>query len=115
MSPKCHVISRTHQGSSAGVISQRPRTPSGTHWLFSLQVLPPREYCQFIPKVYSGGSSKQVVNFQCSINPTWQPHSFQYSLASSRPVFQSHIMGKSFNTVHFPIWKVIVGTPLRVG
>ncbi|MBW0547012.1 hypothetical protein O181_086727 [Austropuccinia psidii MF-1] len=31
----------------------------------------------------------------------------QYSLDSSRPVFQSYIMGRSFNPVHFPIWKVI--------
>ncbi|MBW0559366.1 hypothetical protein O181_099081 [Austropuccinia psidii MF-1] len=35
-----------------------------------------------------------------------QPHSFQYSLDSSRPVFQSYIMGKSIKTVHFPSGKV---------
>ncbi|MBW0473109.1 hypothetical protein O181_012824 [Austropuccinia psidii MF-1] len=37
--------------------------PSGIHWIFSLQVFPPREYCQFIPKRYSRGSSKQVFKY----------------------------------------------------
>ncbi|MBW0517226.1 hypothetical protein O181_056941 [Austropuccinia psidii MF-1] len=89
-SPKCHVIQRTHQGSSSGVIPQRPMTPSEIHWIFSLQVFPPREYHQFIPK------------FQFSINPAWQSHSFQYSLDSSRRVFQSYIMGKIIQCTSFP-------------
>ncbi|MBW0562340.1 hypothetical protein O181_102055 [Austropuccinia psidii MF-1] len=67
--------------------------------------IPPRAYWKFTLKGYSRGSSKQFVKGQCSINLPWQAHSFQYSLDSPRPLFQSYIMGKSFNTVYFPIWK----------
>ncbi|MBW0541247.1 hypothetical protein O181_080962, partial [Austropuccinia psidii MF-1] len=80
-------------------------TPSSNQWLFSLTVLlQGNTGCSFSRDIQEA-VPKPVVKCQCSINPTWQPHSFQYSLDSSRPVFQSYIMGKSFNTVNFPIWQ----------
>ncbi|MBW0473030.1 hypothetical protein O181_012745 [Austropuccinia psidii MF-1] len=81
-------------------------TPSSNQWLFSLTVfLQGNTGCSFSRDIQEA-VPKQVVKCQFSINPTWKPNSFQYSLDSSTPVFQSYIMGKSFNTVHFPIWQV---------
>ncbi|MBW0474185.1 hypothetical protein O181_013900, partial [Austropuccinia psidii MF-1] len=80
-------------------------TPSSNQWLFSLTVfLKGNTGCSFSRDIQEA-VPKQCGKGQCSTNPPWQPHSFQYGLDSSRPVFQSYIMGKSFNTVHFPIWK----------
>ncbi|MBW0492322.1 hypothetical protein O181_032037 [Austropuccinia psidii MF-1] len=112
------VISTFYSGnqgstSSRGIIkakkdqcqSQIPMTSSSNHWLFSFTVFLQGNTGNILSRHIQEAVTKPVVKCQCSINPTWQPHSFQYSLDSSRPVFQSYIMGKSFNTVHFPIWK----------
>ncbi|MBW0584309.1 hypothetical protein O181_124024 [Austropuccinia psidii MF-1] len=109
-------FSTVHQGTpSRGFIkaqgqvssSQIPMTPSSNQWLFSLTVFcQGNTGCSFSRDIKEA-VPKQVFKCKCSINPAWQPHSFQYSLDSSRPVFQSYIMGKTFNTVHFPIWQGI--------
>ncbi|MBW0537233.1 hypothetical protein O181_076948 [Austropuccinia psidii MF-1] len=87
--------------------SQIPMTPSSNHWLFSFTVFLQGNSGNTFSRDIQEAVPKQVVMCQYSINPAWQPHSFQYSLDSSRPVFQSYIMGKSFNAVHFPIWQGI--------
>ncbi|MBW0505966.1 hypothetical protein O181_045681, partial [Austropuccinia psidii MF-1] len=78
---------------------------SSNHWLFSFTVLLQGNTGNIFSRDIQEAVPKQVVKCQCSINPAWQPYSFQYILDSSRPVFQSYIMGTSFNTVHFPIWQ----------
>ncbi|MBW0545823.1 hypothetical protein O181_085538 [Austropuccinia psidii MF-1] len=87
--------------------SQIPMTPSSNQWLFSLAVfLQGNTGCSFSRDIQEV-VPKSVLKRQCSIYPTWKPHSFQYSIDSPIPVFQSYIMGKSLNTVHFPIWQGI--------
>ncbi|MBW0512276.1 hypothetical protein O181_051991 [Austropuccinia psidii MF-1] len=85
--------------------SQIPMLSSSNHWLFSFTIFLQGNTGDVFSRDIQEAVPKPVVKCQCSINPTWQPHSFQYSPDSSRPVFQSYIMGKSFNTVHFPIWQ----------
>ncbi|MBW0498942.1 hypothetical protein O181_038657 [Austropuccinia psidii MF-1] len=84
---------------------QIPMTSSSNHWLFSFTVFLQGNNGNILSRDIQEAVPKPVVKCQFSINPTWQPHSFQYSLDSSRPVFQSYIMEKSFNTAHFPIWQ----------
>ncbi|MBW0543194.1 hypothetical protein O181_082909 [Austropuccinia psidii MF-1] len=107
-------FSSGHQGtSSRGFIkaqgqvskSQIPMTPSSNQWLFSLTVFLQWNTGSSFSRDIQEAVQNDLSRGQCSINPPWQAHPFQYSLHSPRPVFQSYIMGKSFNTVHFPIWK----------
>ncbi|MBW0592637.1 hypothetical protein O181_132352, partial [Austropuccinia psidii MF-1] len=85
--------------------SQIPMMSSRIHWLFSFTVFLQGNTGNILSRDIQEAVPKPAFKCQCSINPTWQPHSFQYSLDSSRPVFESYIMGKSFNTVHCPIWQ----------
>ncbi|MBW0480188.1 hypothetical protein O181_019903 [Austropuccinia psidii MF-1] len=87
--------------------SQIPMFSSSQHWLFSFTVFLQGNIGNIFSRDIQEAVPKQVVKCQCSVNPTWQPHSFPYSLDSSIPLFQSYIMGKSFNTVHFPVWRGI--------
>ncbi|MBW0506852.1 hypothetical protein O181_046567 [Austropuccinia psidii MF-1] len=87
--------------------SQIPMISSSNHWLFSFTVFLQGSTGNILSRDIQEAVPKPVFKCQCSITPTWKPHSFQYSLDSSRPVFQSYIMVKSFNPVHFPIWKGI--------
>ncbi|MBW0465304.1 hypothetical protein O181_005019 [Austropuccinia psidii MF-1] len=87
--------------------SQVPMTSSSNCWLFLFTISLQGNTGNILSRDIQEAAPKPVVKCQCFNNPTWQPNSFQYSLDSSRPVFQSYIMGKSFNTVHFPIWQGI--------
>ncbi|MBW0591184.1 hypothetical protein O181_130899 [Austropuccinia psidii MF-1] len=87
-----------HQGtSSRGFIkaqgqvskSQIPMTPSSNQWLFSLTVFLQGNSASSFSRDIQEAVQNNLSRVQCSINPPWQPHSFQYSLDSPRPVFQS--------------------------
>ncbi|MBW0579285.1 hypothetical protein O181_119000 [Austropuccinia psidii MF-1] len=69
--------------------SQIPMLSSSNHWLFSFTVFLQGNTGDIFPRDIQEAVPKEVVKCQCSINPTWQPHSFPYSLDSSRPLFQS--------------------------
>ena len=52
---------------------QRPMTPSSSHWLFSLQVFLPKEYCQFIRK-YIQEAIHSVHSFSCQVSKLHSIH-----------------------------------------
>ncbi|MBW0556094.1 hypothetical protein O181_095809 [Austropuccinia psidii MF-1] len=56
--------------------SQIPMTPSRNNWLFSLTVLLQRNTSSSLSRDIQEAVPKQFVKCKCSINPPWQPHSF---------------------------------------
>ncbi|MBW0515412.1 hypothetical protein O181_055127, partial [Austropuccinia psidii MF-1] len=79
--------------------------PSSKQWLFSLTVFLQGNTGGSFSRDIKEEVPKQCVKGQCSTNPPWQPNSFSTVLIPQDLYFESYIMGKSFNTVNFPIWQ----------
>ncbi|MBW0460643.1 hypothetical protein O181_000358 [Austropuccinia psidii MF-1] len=56
--------------------SQIPMMPSSNHWLFSFTVFLQGNTGSSFSRDIQEEDPKQPVKGQCSINPPWQPHSF---------------------------------------
>ncbi|MBW0567244.1 hypothetical protein O181_106959 [Austropuccinia psidii MF-1] len=56
--------------------SQIPMKPSNNHWLFSFTLFLQGNTGSSFSRDIQEAALKQFGNFQCSINPPWQPHSF---------------------------------------
>ncbi|MBW0490761.1 hypothetical protein O181_030476 [Austropuccinia psidii MF-1] len=88
--------------------SQIPMMPSSNHWSFSFKVFLQRNTCSSFSRDIQEAVTKQFAKGQCSINPPWQPHSFNTVWIHQYLYFQPYTMGISFNPVNFPTWQ---GTP----
>ncbi|MBW0510150.1 hypothetical protein O181_049865 [Austropuccinia psidii MF-1] len=56
--------------------SQIPMTPSSNHWAFSFTVFLQGNTGSSFSRDIQEAVPKQFSKFQCSVNPPWQPHSF---------------------------------------
>ncbi|MBW0475977.1 hypothetical protein O181_015692 [Austropuccinia psidii MF-1] len=103
-------FSSVHQGShpedltspKRKVSISLPMRPSSNHWLFSFTVFLQGNTDISFSRDIQEAFPKQFTKVQCSINPAWKPHSFQYSLNPSRPVFSLIHHGNSIQPSSFP-------------
>ncbi|MBW0482875.1 hypothetical protein O181_022590 [Austropuccinia psidii MF-1] len=83
-------------------------TPSSNHCRFSLTAFLRGNTGNSFSRDIKEVAPKQSVKFQWSINPPWQPHSFNkvwihQDLYFKHTPWEDH----SFNPVHFSIWQGI--------
>ncbi|MBW0559591.1 hypothetical protein O181_099306 [Austropuccinia psidii MF-1] len=69
--------------------SQIPMKPSSNHWLFSFTLFPQWNNFSSFSRDIQEEVPRQFAKSQCSINPPWQPHSFNKVWIHQDLYFQS--------------------------
>ncbi|MBW0565889.1 hypothetical protein O181_105604 [Austropuccinia psidii MF-1] len=97
-----HTFRRIHQGSRARVIISNTNDAIKQSMVILTHSIPPREYCLFILKGDSKGSSKTMCQGSMLHQSTLATQFIQYSLNSSRTVFSIHTSWEIIQQSSFP-------------